>query len=264
MACFCPLFSGSGGNCYYVGDGGGSGILIDAGVSARNIKAALRQINIDPASIEAVFITHEHSDHVYGLKTLAKHLGCAVYSSAGTLRNLEQNGHLSAGAKAKILDPEGREAAGMFVKPFATSHDACDSIGFVIETNDQKRMAIATDLGCVTGEVRSALLGGKLVVLESNHDIAMLKGGRYPGYLKNRILSEKGHLSNDGCAAELPLLIEAGAEWIFLAHLSRENNLPELACQTAMQALSTAGMRRNRDYKLSVAPAGLPSALTIF
>ncbi len=174
MARFCPLFSGSSGNCYYIGSNS-SGILIDAGVSAKRITLAMNQMDIDPASIEAIFVTHDHSDHINGLRVFASRFGCAVYSSAGTMRHL----HLSAGFKAEVIDDSGREAAGMFIQPFATPHDSCDSIGYIINTDDQRKITIATDLGCITDEVRAAMQGSDLVVLESNHDVGMLKNGRH-------------------------------------------------------------------------------------
>lgn len=129
---------------------------------------------------------------------------------------------------------------------------------------DQRSVAIATDLGCITDEVRSSVQGSDLVVIESNHDVNMLENGRYPHYLKKRILSERGHLSNDCCAVELPLLVKAGTTRIFLAHLSRENNVPQLACQTALTALEAAGMQENIDYRLDVAPESRPKKVTIF
>jgi phosphoribosyl 1,2-cyclic phosphodiesterase len=263
MARFCPLFSGSSGNCYYIG-GGRGGILIDAGVSAKRILAAMNQMAINPSSIEAIFVTHEHGDHINGLRVLASHMGCAVYSSSGTLKRLNILGHVSAGFKAEVIDHRGIEAAGMFVKPFATPHDTCDSIGFIVNTDDQRTAAIATDLGSMTDEVRTAMQGSDLVVLESNHDVAMLENSRYPNYLKKRILSETGHLSNNCCASELPMLVESGATMIFLAHLSRENNVPQLAYQTALTALAVAEMHENIDFTLNVAPVSQPQKVTIF
>jgi len=263
MALFCPLFSGSSGNCYYIG-GDSGGILIDAGVSAKRISLAMNQMAINPNSIQAIFITHEHSDHINGLRVLASHMGCAVYSSAGTLRELDVLGHLSTRCKAEVIASSGVEAAGMFIKPFATPHDSCDSVGFIINTDDQRKISIATDLGYITDEVRASMQGSDFVVLESNHDVSMLENGRYPPYLKTRILSENGHLSNDCCASELPLMVKAGTTKIFLAHLSRENNAPQLAYQTALTALAAAEMHVNIDFTLNIAPVSQPQKVTIF
>jgi phosphoribosyl 1,2-cyclic phosphodiesterase len=263
MARFCPLFSGSSGNCYYIG-GASGGILIDAGVSAKRIAFAMNEMAINPNCIEAIFVTHEHSDHINGLRVFASRIGCEVFSSAGTLQKMHIMGHLSAGFKAEVIDSKGMEAAGMFIKPFATPHDSCDSIGYTVKTEDQRSVAIATDLGCITDEVRESMQGSDLVVIESNHDVSMLKNGRYPHYLKRRILSEQGHLSNDCCATELPLLVKTGTTRIFLAHLSRENNAPQLAYQTALTALGAAEMQENIDFTLDVSPVCQPQKVTIF
>lgn len=264
MASFCPLFSGSSGNCYYIGNGHGGGILIDAGVSAKRLFIAMNQMAIRPNSIESIFVTHEHGDHINGLRVLASHLGCVVYSSAGTLEKLRTFGHLSVGFKAEVITGKGVESAGMFIKPFATLHDTCESVGFIINTHDQRRVAIATDLGSITDEVRTSMQGSDLVVIESNHDVNMLKNGSYPIYLKKRILSETGHLSNDCCASELPLMVKSGTTRLVLAHLSRKNNMPQLAYQTALTALAEAGMKEGMDYTLNVAPVSQPEKVTIF
>jgi phosphoribosyl 1,2-cyclic phosphodiesterase len=264
MAFFCPLFSGSSGNCYYIGGCEGNGVLIDAGVSAKRIRAALRRMAIDPGSIKAIFVTHEHSDHIYGLRVLAAQLSCNVYASSGTLQELGVRGLLTIRLKAEAIDGKGIEAGGMFIKPFTTPHDSSDSIGYIITTDDQKKIGFATDLGSMTDEVRSSLRGCDLVVLESNHDIQMLEAGRYPIYLKRRILSETGHLSNACCAGELPELVRAGATIIVLAHLSRENNVPQLAYETSLRVLSAAGMKERSDFKISVAPVCDPRSVTIF
>lgn len=264
MAQFCPLFSGSSGNCYYISGSGGRGILIDAGVSAKRLTQAMKQMAINPARIEAIFVTHEHSDHVSGLRVFASTIGCKVYSSTGTLTKLHEMGHLSTKFKADIIYNKGVEAAGMYIKPFATPHDTTESIGYTIKTDDQKSAAIATDIGCITDVIRTSLKGSSLVVIESNHDVGMLQNGRYPAYLKRRILSERGHLSNDCCAAELPRLVKEGTTRIFLAHLSRENNLPQLAYQTSLTALEGVGMRENIDFKLDIAPINQPQKITTF
>lgn len=264
MAQFCPLFSGSSGNCYFLSNNPGKGILIDAGVSAKRIGQAMNQMSISPAGIQAIFVTHEHIDHVNGLRVFASNIGCKVYSSAGTLQKLQEMGHLSIRFKAEVISDKGMEAAGMFIKPFSTPHDSTESVGYNIKMNDQKCAAIATDIGCITNEIRASLKGSNLVVIESNHDIGMLKNGRYPHFLKKRILSERGHLSNDCCAAELPRLIQEGASHIFLAHLSMENNLPQLAYQTALTALRDARMQENIDFKLDVAPVSRPQKVILF
>ena len=146
------------------------------------------------------------------------------------------------------------ELAGMMVRSFRTPHDSRESTGYRVSTGDGRTLAVATDMGHMTEEVRTALWGCDLVMIESNHDIRMLENGPYPYVLKRRILASTGHLSNDACSLELPELIRRGATRLFLAHLSKDNNSPELAYLTAQSALTEAGMREDMDFVLRVAP----------
>ena len=251
MARYCPLFSGSSGNCAYIGTPE-SGILIDAGVSAKRIETALRQREVDPCSIAAIFVTHEHSDHVCGLKILTKRYGIPVFASPGTLEALLEADALSGAYDA--IPEEGMEAAGMWVEAFRTSHDSRESLGYRVCTPDDRRLAVATDMGYMSDTVRFALSGCDLVQIESNHDVRMLENGPYPYYLKRRILADTGHLSNELCAASLPGLAESGTTRFYLAHLSKDNNTPEVAYITSQAALNQAGMKEGQDYLLRVAP----------
>ena len=156
--------------------------------------------------------------------------------------------------EAHCIGLEGIEAAGMMVRPFPISHDCAEGYGYRIQMPDGRKVAVATDTGVMTEEVREAVTGCDLVVIESNHDVRMLQNGRYPYYLKRRILSQTGHLSNDACAEELASLVKSGTTRLILAHLSRENNVPELAYETAKSTLAAAGMREGMDFLLSVAP----------
>ena len=253
MARFCPLFSGSSGNCTYIGVSG-SGILVDAGVSAKGITAALEQLEVSPSSIQAIFVTHEHSDHVKGLKVFAGRNHIPVYASGKTLEALEAAGLYDGRTQARAMNGAAVELDDMRVTRFSTSHDCPGSSGFVVETSDGRKMAVCTDLGYVSDEVRAALTGCDLVLLESNHDVMMLQNGPYPYYLKRRILSDSGHLSNTGCAAELGGLIKAGATRLVLGHISRENNYPELALASARASLTDGGFHENLDYILRAAP----------
>ena len=263
MARFCPLFSGSSGNCTYIGTSAG-GILIDAGVSARRIENALLERDINPSSIAAIFVTHEHSDHISGLRVLVKKYGYKVYASEGTIAAIIGSGMAIQENGLDVISASGIAAADLMVTGFHTSHDCGDSMGFRIQTGDGRTIAVATDTGCMTDEVRSALCGCDLALIESNHDVQMLKSGNYPYFLKNRILCDTGHLSNDCCAAELPNLASEGMTRFFLGHLSRENNLPELAYSTALRALCNAGFVQNRDFILSIAPRTATEPVTVF
>lgn len=252
MARFCPFFSSSSSNCTYIG-GSGGGILIDAGCSAKQIELSLAKIGVSADSIGALFVTHEHSDHIKGVKVFAAKCNIPVYASAGTLAGLRDADSLSPETDAIITPDGGVEINGMFIRPFRTPHDSRESTGYTVLTADGKRLAVATDMGKITPEVMDALYGCDLVLLESNHDVGMLRAGRYPYFLKQRILSDYGHLSNDVCAETAAALLEGGTTRFVLGHLSKENNFPDLALQTTRAAMTVSGARENVDYLLSIA-----------
>ena len=253
MAKICPLFSSSKGNSIYVGDDK-SGILVDAGKSAKQIELALSENNINVKNIKGIFITHEHSDHVQGVKIFASRYNIKVFSSKGTFKALEEKGILNGKFPFEIVSDNGTEISGMYVKPFKTPHDCVDSVGYIINTPDDKKAVIATDIGHVSDNIKNAAASADAVVIESNHDIRMLQNGAYPYYLKKRILSDRGHLSNEACAEILPFLIKKGTKKFILAHLSQENNIPELAFETAICSLKSHNMKHNVDFQLHVAP----------
>jgi phosphoribosyl 1,2-cyclic phosphodiesterase len=262
MARFCPLFSGSSGNSYYIGTAE-QGILIDAGRSAKQMDAMLLQCGIDVSSIKAIFITHEHIDHVKGLRVFASKHSLPVYTSPGTLCALENMGCLDTRYSAGVIGWEGMECAGMYIKPFHTSHDSAESVGYRVELHDGRSIAVSTDLGYMSAEVREQLTGVDMIVLESNHDVGMLQNGPYPYPLKRRILSNTGHLSNVDCSAELCGFVQAGTTRFVLVHLSSENNTPELAFQTSLCSLSISGFQQGRDFELCVAPKENTAGKTI-
>ncbi len=251
MARFCPLFSGSSGNCLYVGNAE-SGVLIDAGVSARRIENALAARGISPSAIRAILVTHEHTDHTTGLRVFQKKHHIPVYASHGTLTALFETGAVAEEQRCHLVEEAILDDVA--ITAFSTSHDCRESNGFRITLRDGRTVGIATDLGYVSDAVREGLRGCDLVYFESNHDVRMLENGPYPYVLKRRILSDRGHLSNEACAAELPALLQSGTTRVVLGHLSRENNLPALAQATALSALQGQGAVENRDFTLHVAP----------
>lgn len=253
MARLCPLFSGSSGNSYYIGNEN-EGILVDAGRSAKQLENALKNNGLDIASVKAIFVTHEHIDHIKGLRVLASRHNIKVYATEGTFSALEDMGELNGKFSYEVISQNGNEAAGMSIKSFPTSHDCRESCGYVISTADNRSIAIATDLGYVSDEVRSAVSGCDTVVIESNHDVNMLKNGPYPYLLKRRVLSDSGHLSNESCSDELEKFVENGTTRIVLAHISVQNNFPDLAYLTSKEALAQAGMIEKKDFILTVAP----------
>ena len=264
MARFCSLFSSSSGNATYVGSGK-TGILIDAGVSARRIRAALQSREIDPGTSRAIFVTHEHADHIKGIRVLQSQLGVPVYASPGTLRGMADCGALDPRFPQEALPVGGEiEIGDLLVRSFPTPHDANESCGFTVELPDERKAAVATDIGHMTNEVMRAILGCDLVMLESNHDIGMLQNGPYPYFLKRRILSDVGHLCNDACADVAVQLVEHGTTRLFLGHLSQENNLPALAYQTTLSALQLAGATLGKDYTLQVNPRENDEGIILF
>lgn len=262
MSRFCPLFSSSKGNATYL-SGGGTSLLVDAGVSLRQLTFALAEHNIAPESLSGVLITHEHTDHIRGLLMLLKKHRIPLYASPGTLSFLCANGYVPGGVP--VTELEGKTViGGIEVLPFHTPHDASHSTGFRFTMPDQRTIAIATDLGHITEEVRRHISGCDLVMLESNYDLRMLEVSSYPYSLKRRIRGDYGHLANEVCAEECVRLIRGGTTRLTLAHLSEQNNLPALARQVAKNQMDTAGMNENHDYILQVAPARGQAELTVF
>ena len=246
---FCPLFSSSSGNSIFVGTEK-TKILIDAGLSGAKITAELKKIGVNPEELNAILVTHEHSDHIAGLRTLTKWYQLPVYSRRATLAQLPP----------EIPEALRREAAGAFriagvqIMPFSIPHDAADPVGYRI--TGTRQVTTCTDLGFVTSSVQAALDGADVLVLEANHDPAVLKEGRYPWPLKRRILGTRGHLANADAAWAIARL-QKPPQQVFLAHLSAENNRPELARETVATILARQGI----DVPLAVASQEQPVRL---
>lgn len=226
--------SGSGGNCMLLSNGEAN-ILIDAGISMRRIKTALNGEGLDFNDLSGVLITHEHSDHISGLKMLTKHHALPVYAPhtianrlRGMLPELEPCLHIIGVGQPFSL-------GGFKVTAFHTPHDTDESVGYRVEGGGC--FAMATDMGHVTEEVLEALTGADTVLIEANHDVDMLSYGPYPVYLKRRILSNRGHLSNENCGKLARYLCQHGTRQIILGHLSKENNRPDIALATVRAEL---------------------------
>ncbi len=252
MAKFFPMFSGSDGNSTYVGDSDG-GIVVDIGVSFKRFKTALENANISLGSVKAVLITHEHNDHIKGLKVFLKNNPVPVIASRETIYALEFAGAITFETPRIYLDEGDAELDGIKLSRFATSHDCKGSSGYVIELPGGVKTAVCTDLGIMTDCIKEKLCGCDLVMLESNHDPVMLRMGPYPAELKLRIASDKGHLPNAVCAETLAALYDKGTCRFVLAHISKENNTPEKAFSAAKAALMDKGAREGRDYILYIA-----------
>ena len=228
------LGSGSKGNCLYV-ESGGAAILVDAGFTGKEIIRRLAVIDRRPEQIAAIFLTHEHTDHIVGAGVLSRRLSIPVYATRGT----------TSGGEAKIGQPHAwrqfasgdlLEIGGLSLRSFAISHDAGDPVGFVI-SDGARRLACCTDTGYATNLIRARLAGCQALVLEFNHDPDMLKAGPYPLELQRRIRSRRGHLANAQAGELLRDLTHGGLRQVVVAHLSETNNAPRLALAAARRAL---------------------------
>lgn len=263
MARFCSLFSGSSGNSTYISSSD-TAILIDAGRSCKQLMQAMQARTIDHKSISGLLVTHEHSDHISGLRVLLKKLKIPLFASSEVVEKLKWNELLAEDQVVYELDGNSKFTIGSLkIDSFDTPHDSVHSLGYRILMPDGRKIIVATDLGYIRDNVREMLTGCDLVMLESNYDERMLSASDYPYYLKKRIASNTGHLSNEECSKELIRLVKSGSTRFVLGHLSQNNNLPELAYQTAFSAFEMNGMREGIDFSLQVAPRSEPSEMVI-
>lgn len=221
------LASGSSGNAALI-ESGGRAVLLDAGISARETMRRIALSGASDARIEGIVLTHEHSDHVRGVRVLARRLGVPVFGTGGTLGG-------AAACLADVADTveirrcERFSLAGMRITTFGTMHDACEPCGYTFSSRNGHRIGVATDTGTFTAELAEALGGCHVIGLEANHDPRMLADGPYPAFLKRRIAGDRGHLSNPAAAEALEKLQWTGLTHVFALHLSEQNNTPASA-----------------------------------
>jgi phosphoribosyl 1,2-cyclic phosphodiesterase len=230
---FTLLGSGSSGNTTLVSDGT-SHILVDVGLSGRETARRLRECGLEPDRISAIVVSHEHGDHCRGVAPFSKDLEIPVFMTDEALAGSSMN--LDAGRHRRIQTGEPFDVHGIFFTPFSVPHDSADPLGFIIERNGIK-IGIVLDLGYLSNLVIERLKGCSAIIIESNHDVQMLKVGPYPWALKQRVMSRRGHLSNDSVARYLANDFDGSAANVVLAHLSKKNNLPELALLSAQRGL---------------------------
>ncbi|MCD4690736.1 MBL fold metallo-hydrolase [bacterium] len=232
------LASGSSGNAFLVSTDTTS-LLMDAGISARRVAQAVTDAGVDPADLAGVFVTHEHSDHISGIGPIARRFALPVYATAGTLSVVRRRAG-DGFDEIPIAPGDPLTVGDITVSPFSLSHDCADPVGFTF-MSDSARLVVATDLGVVSSTVRDQIARADCVVLEFNHDERMLIDGSYTWPLKQRIMSNVGHLSNSTAARELSHVADYPVSTVILAHLSKENNSPRLAYEAATAALDAAG-----------------------
>ncbi len=230
------LFSSSSGNCTYVFNDD-TKLLVDIGVSAKRLTEALKNMNILPEEINGVLITHEHSDHIKGIRVFCKKHNIPVYASKKTWQALVSL-EIPQSLKNNFEPLESFYIGSIKILPFPIPHDAIDPCGFNLVYNDEK-VTVATDVGHITPQLLSSFENSKTILLESNHDVDMLRAGSYPYLLKQRIIGNYGHLSNVTSAETVEYLIKKGTKNFILAHLSESNNIPSLALETVKSRLYT-------------------------
>ena len=261
---FLSLASGSSGNCYFIGNAS-SGILIDAGIGVRSIRKCLRSIGLDLENIWGVFVTHDHADHIKAVGTLGEKYHIPIYTTHKVHEGIQRSYCVTEklfSSKRYIEKLETVQLGEFRVTAFPVSHDATDNVGYTFEYKE-KRFTFATDLGFVSQEVAEQLKLADFLVLEANYDEQMLLNGPYPLHLKNRIVSETGHLSNDQCGLFLAENYNERLQHIFLCHLSRENNLPEVAYTTIQHHLEDKLIIVGKDVQLITLDRLTPSELYV-
>jgi phosphoribosyl 1,2-cyclic phosphodiesterase len=251
----CSIASGSSGNCVYVGSDT-THLLVDAGISRKRIEAGLNALELSLKDLDGILITHEHSDHISGLGVLLKKREIPIYATGGTIRKMRQMDclrHIPEDLFQEVREEEHFTIKDVLVAPMQISHDAAQPAAYRFR-HDKKWVGVLTDLGMYNDYTVECMRGMDAILLEANHDVRMLETGRYPYYLKQRILGERGHLSNELSGRFLSRILHDGMKAIILGHLSQENNLAELAYETVRLEISMADtVYQGNDFPISVA-----------
>ncbi|HJB89752.1 MAG TPA: MBL fold metallo-hydrolase [Candidatus Blautia excrementigallinarum] len=251
----CSIASGSSGNCIYVGSDCAH-VLIDAGISGRRVEAGLNSLELTGRDLDGILITHEHSDHIKGLGVLARKYGIPIYATGGTVDAMVRSGSLGKipeGIFREIREDEPFLIKDLVINPFTIPHDAAQPVGYRLECGEHS-VGIATDLGKYNEYIIENLQNLDALLLEANHDIRMLQVGRYPYYLKQRIMGDRGHLSNENAGQLLCRLLHDNLKAVFLGHLSKENNYEELAYETVCSEVTMGdNPYKSKDFKIQVA-----------
>lgn len=245
---FCSIASGSSGNSVYISTKY-TNILIDAGISCRSIQNSICEIDGD-VKIDALFITHEHTDHVRGAGAMSRKFDIPIYATVGTWKAMAGKVGDIAQHNKKLIDADSNfNLNDLQIHAYSIPHDANEPVGYTV-SDGKTKISIATDIGHTTETIKDNISNSDLLFLEANHDINMLQVGKYPYYLKRRILGDFGHLSNESSANLLSEIANSRLKYVFLAHMSKENNMPEIAFETFSYILNS----KNIDLEINIAP----------
>ena len=259
---FGTVASGSSGNCIFIGSDS-TRVLIDAGLSGKRIEAGLSSMGVAPQSLDAILITHEHSDHIQGAGILSRRFDVPVYATPGTWEAMESYsalGKIHPRNKLLVYSGERLILNDLCISPFAIPHDAAEPVGYAVESEGRK-VAVATDMGKVTPLIEESISECDVLLLEANHDLDLLENGPYPMQLKRRIRGDFGHLSNVSAGQLITKVYHERLTHVLLGHLSEENNRPAVAFQTVNDILTANGIDTARKVKLVVADRHRPSRL---
>ena len=260
---FCSLYSGSSGNSIFIASDN-TRVLIDAGLAGKKIDEALKHIGEESSSIDGIFITHEHIDHIKGVGVLSRKYDIPIYANDNTWAVMEKNIGKIKEHNIRIMDRRSSITINdLEIRSFNIPHDAIAPVGYTVSYAG-KSASVVTDFGVFTEEIRDNIIDSDIILLESNHDVNMLRMGPYPYKLKLRVLGENGHLSNEDCgSAIVSLLKNDKKKQIVLGHLSGTNNHPDLAYQTVVDVLSANGIRPGDDVILQLASRHNPSEIIL-
>ena len=260
---FCSLYSGSSGNSIFIASDN-TRVLIDAGLAGKKIDDALKHIGEESSSIDGIFITHEHIDHIKGVGVLSRKYDIPIYANDNTWAVMEKNIGKIKEHNIRIMDRRSSITINdLEIRSFNIPHDAIAPVGYTVSYAG-KSASVVTDFGVFTEEIRDNIIDSDIILLESNHDVNMLRMGPYPYKLKLRVLGENGHLSNEDCgSAIVSLLKNDKKKQIVLGHLSGTNNHPDLAYQTVVDVLSANGIRPGDDVILQLASRHNPSEIIL-
>lgn len=259
---FSVLASGSTGNAIYVATDRVS-VLIDVGITGKQAEAALQTIGVKPEDLTAILVTHEHVDHIKGVGVMARRYGLPIYANAKTWNELDgQIGTIKEEQRKLFAVGEKRELEDLGIESFGISHDAAEPMGFCFYQGN-KKLSVATDLGYVSEKIKETIRGADAYIFESNHDVELLRMSQYPWSIKRRILSDVGHLSNESAGEALTECLRGGAERVYLAHLSKENNMIDLARLTVKNILEEQGLTVGDDVHLRDTYPDRPTKLEV-